>query len=122
MGRRNGALSTTETMVPPPSRTEVSCMAELRRQSRILYNAKVRLRAPGREHSVIARVQNLSARGIFVTGAEIPEAGTVVQCRFNIAGERRTLRGRVAWVRPGPRATSSKSTGAGIEFLELDKS
>jgi Tfp pilus assembly protein PilZ len=94
-------------------------MPELRRQHRISYQTKVRLRAPGREESVVARVQNLSPRGIFVTAPDIPEAGTEVQCKLTIAGERRTLRGRVAWVRPASAAAPLKSPGAGIEFLEL---
>lgn len=94
-------------------------MAELRRQHRIVYHTKVRLRAPGRETSVVARVQNLSARGIFVTASDIPDAGTEVQCRLTLAGERRTLRGRVAWVRPASQATPLKSPGAGIEFIHL---
>jgi uncharacterized protein (TIGR02266 family) len=91
----------------------------LRRQQRIAYQTKVRLRAPGREHSVVARVQNLSSSGIFVTAADIPEAGTEVRCKLTLAGEARTLRGRVAWVRPASSATPLKSPGAGIEFLDL---
>ena len=73
---------------------------ELRRQSRIVFQTKIRLRAPGRDESVVARVQNLSPRGVYITGTELPAAGTEVQCRLVLAGERRTLRGRVAWVRP----------------------
>jgi Tfp pilus assembly protein PilZ len=95
-------------------------MSELRKQHRIVYAAKVRLRAPGREHSVVARVQNLSPRGIFITANDVPAAGTEVQCRLTIAGERRTLRGRVAWVRPLSQSTPLRSPGAGIEFLELE--
>jgi uncharacterized protein (TIGR02266 family) len=93
--------------------------ASLRRQQRIAYQTKVRLRAQGREHSVVARVQNLSSSGIFVTAADIPEAGTEVRCKLTLAGEARTLRGRVAWVRPASPSTPLKSPGAGIEFLDL---
>ena len=92
---------------------------ELRRQHRIVYQTKIRLRAPGRDDSVIARVQNLSARGVYITGSELPAAGTEVQCRLLLAGERRTLRGRVAWVRPASPTTPLRSPGAGIEFLDL---
>lgn len=104
-------------------------MPELRRQARIVYQASVRLRAPGREHSVVARVQNLSSRGLFVAGSGMPEPGTEVQCRMVIGGHRRTLRGRVAWVRGGraldasaqttPLSGPSAAQGAGIEFIEL---
>jgi Tfp pilus assembly protein PilZ len=79
------------------------------------------MRAPGRDDSVVARVQNLSARGMFVTATDLPEAGTEVQCRLTLGGERRTLRGRVAWVRPASPSAPLKSPGAGIEFIELDK-
>ena len=92
---------------------------ELRRQSRIVFQTKIRLRAPGRDESVVARVQNLSPRGVYITGTELPAAGTEVQCRLVLAGERRTLRGRVAWVRPASPSAPLKVPGAGIEFLEL---
>jgi hypothetical protein len=94
---------------------------DARRQHRIIYQTKIRMRAPGRDDSVIARVQNLSANGMFVTASDLPDAGTEVQCRLTLGGERRTLRGRVAWVRPASPATPLKSPGAGIEFIELDK-
>ena len=94
---------------------------DARRQHRIIYQTKIRMRAPGRDESVIARIQNLSANGMFVTASELPDAGTEVQCRLTLGGERRTLRGRVAWVRPASPATPLKTPGAGIEFLELDK-
>jgi Tfp pilus assembly protein PilZ len=94
---------------------------DARRQHRIIYQTKIRMRAPGRDDSVIARVQNLSANGMFVTASDLPDAGTEVQCRLTLGGERRTLRGRVAWVRPASPATPLKSPGAGIEFLELDQ-
>ena len=92
---------------------------ELRRQNRIVFQTKIRLRAPGRDESVVARVQNLSPRGVYITGTELPAAGTEVQCRLVLAGERRTLRGRVAWVRPASAGSALKVPGAGIEFLEL---
>jgi hypothetical protein len=92
---------------------------ELRRQSRIVFQTKIRLRSPGRDESVVARVQNLSPRGVYITGTELPAVGTVVQCRLVLAGERRTLRGRVAWVRPASSSAPLKLPGAGIEFLEL---
>ncbi len=98
-------------------------MPELRRQHRIAYNTNVRLRASGRDHSVVAHVQNLSARGIFVTAADMPEAGSDVQCRIDIAGQARTLRGRVAWVRHSELsnvdAVEENHSGAGIEFVDL---
>ena len=94
---------------------------DARRQHRIIYQTKIRMRAPGREESVIARIQNLSANGMFVTASDLPDAGTEVQCRLTLGGERRTLRGRVAWVRPASPSAPLKSPGAGIEFLELDK-
>ena len=94
---------------------------DARRQHRIIYQTKIRMRAPGREESVIARVQNLSANGMFVTAADLPDAGTEVQCRLTLGASGATLRGRVAWVRPASPAAPLKSPGAGIEFLELDK-
>src|SRR5688500_1237986 len=93
---------------------------EMRRQRRIIYQTRIRLRAPGRDESVIARVQNLSPRGVFVTAVDVPAAGTEVQCRFTLAGERRTLRGRVAWVRSASLRSPHAGPGAGIEFLDLD--
>jgi hypothetical protein len=93
---------------------------DLRRQHRIIYQTKIRMRAPDRDESVVARVQNLSARGMFVTANDLPAAGAEVQCRLTLGGERRTLRGRVAWVRQSSPATPLKSPGAGIEFIDLD--
>ncbi len=94
---------------------------ESRRQHRIVYQTKIRMRAPGREESVVARVQNLSSRGMFVTASDLPDTGTEVQCRLTLGGERRTIKGRVAWVRPASPSSPLKSPGAGIEFIELDK-
>jgi hypothetical protein len=94
---------------------------DARRQHRIIYQTKIRMRAPGREDSVVARIQNLSANGMFVTASDLPDAGTEVQCRLTLGGERRTLRGRVAWVRPASPSAPLKTPGAGIEFLGLDK-
>ena len=92
-----------------------------RRRHRIIYQTKIRLRAADRDDSVVARVQNLSPRGVFVTAPEIPAAGTELQCRLTLAGERRTLRGRVAWVRPASNSLPQISAGAGIEFLDLEE-
>lgn len=94
---------------------------DLRRQHRIIYQTKIRMRSPGRDVSVVARVQNLSARGMFITATDLPAAGAEVQCRLTLGGEGRTLRGRVAWVRPASPAAPLKSPGAGIEFLDLDQ-
>jgi Tfp pilus assembly protein PilZ len=96
-------------------------MPELRRERRVAYHARVRLRAPGREHSVIARVQNLSAGGAFVTAPEVPAAGTEVLCRMLVEGEARTLRGQVAWVRPPGVTTTPEGVGAGIRFVDLSQ-
>jgi PilZ domain len=95
-------------------------MDSRRRQHRIIYQTKIRMRAPGRDDSVVARVQNLSSTGMFVTAADLPDPGTEVQCRLTLGGEPRTLRGRVAWVRPASPLTPLKSPGAGIEFLDLE--
>ncbi len=99
-------------------------MPELRRQPRVVYHGSVRLHARGHEHSVVARVQNLSASGIYITGKEIPETGTEVVCRMLVGGERCTLRGQVAWMRPPEVAEGTKNggqapAGAGIRFLDL---
>jgi Tfp pilus assembly protein PilZ len=93
-------------------------MPDLRRQRRVIYHTKIRLRSPGREKSVVARVQNLSTRGVFVTATDLPEAGSEVLCRMLVAGERCTFKGLVAWVRPaGAEGASDGSPGAGIEFV-----
>jgi hypothetical protein len=97
-------------------------MPDLRRQRRVTYHTNIRLRPAGREESVVARVQNLSASGLFVTAAQVPPAGTDVLCRMLVAGERCTLKGRIAWVRPpgpGIRSSSSVGAGAGIGFVDL---
>jgi len=93
-------------------------MPDLRRQRRVVYHTKIRLRSPGREKSVVARVQNLSTRGVFVTATDLPEAGSEVLCRMLVAGERCTFKGLVAWVRPaGAEGANDASPGAGIEFV-----
>src|SRR4051794_35740738 len=93
-------------------------MPDLRRQRRVVYHTKIRLRSPGREKSVVARVQNLSTKGVFVTATDLPEAGSEVLCRMLVAGERCTFKGLVAWVRPaGAEGASDGSPGAGIEFV-----
>jgi hypothetical protein len=90
-------------------------MPDLRRQRRVVYHTKIRLRSPGREKSVVARVQNLSTSGVFVTATELPEAGTEVMCRMLVAGERCTFKGFVAWVRP--QGAAEGGPGAGIQFV-----
>ena len=94
---------------------------QLRRQHRIAYQTRIRLRTPDRDDSVVARVQNLSPHGVFVTASDLPDAGTEVICRLDLGGQHRTVRGRVAWVRQPSAATPDKSPGAGIEFLDLDE-
>jgi Tfp pilus assembly protein PilZ len=95
-------------------------MPDLRRQRRVVYHTKMRLRAPGREQSVVARVQNLSPTGVFVTANDLPAAGTEVLCRMLVAGERCTLRGLVAWVRPeGIEGAIDGDPGAGIQFVDV---
>ncbi len=93
---------------------------QLRRQHRIAYQTRIRLKMAERDDSVVARVQNLSPHGVFVTASDLPEAGTEVLCRLDLGGQHRTVRGRVAWVRRASAATPDKSPGAGIEFLDLD--
>jgi hypothetical protein len=69
---------------------------------------------------VVARVQNLSTSGVFVTATDLPEAGTEVMCRMLVAGERCTFKGFVAWVRPpGAQGDGDSSPGAGIQFVEV---
>lgn len=95
-------------------------MPEARRQRRVSFRTSVRLRAPGRDHSVVARVQNLSRSGIFVTAPEMPAAGTEILCRMLVAGERCTLKGHVAWVQPpSPVHAADGASGAGIRFVGL---
>ncbi len=96
-------------------------MPELRKQHRVSYQTGVQIRSVGRADSLVATVHNLGAQGIFVTGADVPAAGTPVQCRMLVGGEGRVLAGRVAWVSRRPRgvAASAAATGAGIEFVDL---
>jgi Tfp pilus assembly protein PilZ len=94
-------------------------MPDLRRQRRVTYHTNIRLRLLGREESVVARVQNLSTSGVFVTAAQVPPAGTDVLCRMLVAGERCTLKGKVAWVRPPALGTRTTGAGAGIGFVDL---
>ena len=42
-------------------------------------------------------------------------------CRFTLARQSRTVRGRVAWVREVSKKSPLRSPGAGIEFLDLEK-
>jgi PilZ domain len=96
---------------------------ELRRQHRIVYQTKIFLKTAERLEDVVARVQNLSPLGVFVTtsAADLPEAGTEVFCRFTLARQARTVRGRVVWVRTVSKKAPLRSPGAGIEFLGLEK-
>src|SRR5688572_13994426 len=94
---------------------------QLRRQHRIAYQTRIRLRTPDRDDSVVARVQNLSPHGVFVLSTDMPDAGTEVICRLDLGGQHRTVRGRIAWVRQPAASTPDKSPGAGIEFLDLDE-
>jgi hypothetical protein len=96
---------------------------ELRRQHRIVYQTKIFLKTAGRLDDVVARVQNLSPLGVFVTtsAADLPETGTEVFCRFTLARQSRTMRGRVAWVREVNKGAPLRSPGAGIEFVGLEK-
>jgi hypothetical protein len=95
-------------------------MPDLRRQRRVVYHTKMRLRSPGREQSVVARVQNLSPSGVFITASDLPAAGTEVLCRMLVAGERCTLRGLVAWVRAeGIEGAIDGEPGAGIQFVDV---
>jgi len=67
---------------------------------------------------VVARVQNVSTSGVFVTATDLPEAGTEVLCRMLVAGERCTFKGFVAWVRQaGALGAHDNSPGAGIQFV-----
>jgi hypothetical protein len=96
---------------------------ELRRQHRIVYQTKIFLKTAGRLDDVVARVQNLSPLGVFVTisASDLPETGSEVLCRFTLARQSRTMRGRVAWVREVTKKFPLRSPGAGIEFLGLEK-
>ncbi len=96
---------------------------ELRRQHRIVYQSKIFLKTAGRLDDVVARVQNLSPLGVFVTisAADLPKPGSEVFCRFSLARQSRTVRGRVAWVREVSKKAPLRSPGAGIEFLDMEK-
>lgn len=85
-----------------------------RKQHRIDYFGDVRLLSPSREDSVVARAENLSEAGVFVTTARDAEIGAEVLCELPLAHDHvLTLRGRVAWVRP------ATPQGIGIEFIEV---
>ena len=94
---------------------------DMRRKTRIVYQGKLRLQAPGNRDAVVARVQNLSPLGVFVTtsAADLPEPGSEVSCGFAFNKEARIVRGRVAWVRQASKSSPLSSPGAGIEFLNL---
>jgi hypothetical protein len=105
----------------PPTTIDERKTMELRRRHRIVYQTKIRLQTAGRQDGVVARVQNLSPLGVFVTASatELPRAGEEVLCRFTLAREPRTLRGRVAWVRQVSAKAPLASPGVGIEFVGL---
>lgn len=106
-------------------------MPELRQQRRVVFSARARIRGEGNEPSIVARVHNLSERGIFVTAPGVLQAGERVRCRLFLGDERRVLRGKVAWVSPraasaplptgvpGVQPMPSSEVGAGIEFEDL---
>lgn len=112
-------------------------MPELRRKPRVLFSGSARLsfdeaaradagRSARGEAGVLARVHNLSERGIYVTSTSALAAGARVKCRMFLGDERRVLRGKIAWVRQEaaptpPPADSAAETGAGIEFEELSE-
>ena len=81
----------------------------------------MRVRSADRDQSVVARVVNLSASGVFITAPEVPAAGTEVHCRLLLEGHKCNIKGRVAWVRP-PRQESdgSRAPGAGISFQDVE--
>lgn len=71
---------------------------------------------------MIARVQNLSTAGVYVTAtaSELPAAGTEVLCRMLVGGERCTFKGLVAWVRAeGADGAGHEGPGAGIQFVDV---
>jgi PilZ domain len=107
---------------PAPSGEGHGERQELRRRPRIAFQGRIRLKAPGREATVDANVQNLTILGAFVTTApaDAPGAGSEVLCRFNIANEGRLVRGRVVWMRYLAADGSQPSAGLGIEFLGVD--
>jgi hypothetical protein len=90
------------------------------RRPRVRFEGDVLIRNALRDRPIRARVRNLSSRGIAITTEHPPAEGEEIECRLSIGGQRRTLRGRVAWVRvqpDGERATAA--AGAGIEFVDL---
>jgi Tfp pilus assembly protein PilZ len=95
-------------------------MPDLRRQPRVVYHTNIRLRPADADESVVARTENLSATGMFVTAADLPAAGTEVLCRMLVGGERCTFKGRVAWVRPSGAGGADTTPGAGIRFVDLN--
>jgi hypothetical protein len=93
-------------------------MPELRRQQRVAYQTAVRVALPGSAERLLGRVTNVSRGGLCVTGARLVEAGAEVRCDLVLLGEPRSLRGRVAWVRPEA-DEALRAPGAGIELLDL---
>jgi hypothetical protein len=90
------------------------------RRPRVRFEGDVLIRNALRDRPIRARVRNLSSRGIAITTENPPAEGEEIECRLSIGGQRRTLRGRVAWVRVQPAGERAASAaGAGIEFVDL---
>jgi hypothetical protein len=100
---------------------KVERRTDMRRQPRIPYQAKIRLRAAGTADSVPGRLQNLSLAGAFVAApdAQLFRVGSRVECRLVLGGQRRTLAARVAWSRGLSDASVADAAGAGLEFVDL---
>ncbi len=88
-----------------------------RKQHRIDYFGDVCLATGGElEDVTVARAENLSEAGVFITTSQEVEVGAEVLCTLPLARERQlTLGGRVAWIRP------ASPRGMGIEFLDVNE-
>lgn len=74
------------------------------------------------ERAVVVRAHNISVEGVAVSAAEgLPQEGEEVECRLTLAGQRRNLRGRVAWVRPRSSEAPARPglPSGGIHFFSL---
>jgi hypothetical protein len=90
------------------------------RRPRVRFEGDVLIRNALRDRPIRARVRNLSSRGMAITTETPPAPGEEIECRLSIGGQRRTLRGRVAWVLVQPEGErASSAAGAGIEFFDL---
>jgi hypothetical protein len=94
---------------------------DMRRQPRIPYQARVRLRAAGTADSIPGRLHDLSPLGAFIMApdCQLFPVGSKVECRLVLDGERRTLAARVAWSRPPSAESPLSPGGAGVEFVDL---